>query len=84
MKAETLHEAIHAQPFRPFVLMLADGTRWEVTRPEWILHPEGARTAIVMAQDEGFRALDVGPLLGIEVAPPVAAGSPAPEPNGED
>lgn len=82
MKPESLHQAIHAEPFRPFQLILADGTRLPVPHPEWILHPSKARTVILMNEDEGFRVLDVGLLLGVEVGPPVPAGSVSPNPNG--
>ena len=82
MRAESLHEAIHAVPFRPFALMLADGTRLPVPHPEWILHPKGARTAVHMEPNERVRILDVALLLGVDVEPPVAAGSTAPNPDG--
>ncbi len=39
MKAEDLHETIHAEPFQPFELMLADGTRLHIPHPDWISHP---------------------------------------------
>ncbi len=75
MKAESLYEVIHAVPFRPFYLMLADGTRVEVPHPEYIMQPPGARTAIVMGQDESVRILDVALVLGIEHGPPEPATS---------
>jgi len=82
MRAESLHEAIHAERFRPFALILADGTRLHVPHPEWILQPAGARTAVVMGRDESVRIVDVALVLGLELGPPVAAGSPSPNPNG--
>ena len=33
MRAESLQEVIHAQPFRAFTLMSADGTRLHVPHP---------------------------------------------------
>jgi hypothetical protein len=75
MRVETLHEAIQAVPFQPFYLMLADGTRLHVPDPESIAHPSGARTAVVMGQDESVRILDVALVLGIEHGPPVPAES---------
>ena len=74
MRAESLHEVIHAVPFRPFYLMLADGTRVHVPDPEYIAHPSGARTAVVMGLDESVRILDVALVLGIEHGPPEPAG----------
>jgi hypothetical protein len=75
MRSESLYEAIHAVPFRPFQLMLGDGTRVDVPHPECIAHPSGARTAVVMGQDESVRILDVDLVLGIEHAPLVPAES---------
>jgi hypothetical protein len=83
VRTESLHETIHAQPFRPFALMLADGTRVPVAHPEWILHPPGARTAVVMEPNERVRILDVALVLGVELEPPLSAGTPAPDPNGQ-
>ncbi|MGO9600879.1 MAG: hypothetical protein ACLP7Q_23100 [Isosphaeraceae bacterium] len=74
MRAESLHEVIHAAPFRPFDLMLADGTRVHVPHPEYIAYPSGSRTAVVMGQDESVRILDVALVLGIEHGPPEPAG----------
>ena len=82
MRAESLEEAIHAEPFRPFALMLADGTRLPVPHPDFISHPPGARTTVVMGRDESVRILDTALILGIEVLPPVPSGAVGPGPNG--
>ena len=82
MRHESLHEAIQAQPFRPFELVLANGSRVLVTHPEWILHPKGARTAIVWYPDERVRIIDVGLVLELDLAAPSPGGSIAPSPNG--
>jgi hypothetical protein len=76
MRPETLPQAIPAEPFRPFSLILADGTRLPMPHPDFITHPEWARTDVVMGQDESVRVLDVALLLGYEHAPPVPAGTP--------
>ena len=36
MRTENLREVIHAAPFRPFALCLADGTRVDVPHPDFI------------------------------------------------
>ena len=82
MRAENLQELIHAAPFRPFELVLANGARVLVSHPEWILHPKGARTAVVMRLDESVRIIDVGLVLELDLAPPIPARSIAPNPNG--
>ena len=62
--------------------MLADGTRLPVRHPEWIFHPPGARSVILWEPDDRVKILDVALLLGVDVEPPVPAGSVAPDSNG--
>jgi hypothetical protein len=83
MRAESLDELIHAEPFRPFTLCLANGARVEVPHPEWIIHHRGARTAVVMSPDESVRIIDVGLVLELQPGPLLPAGTIAEEnPNG--
>jgi len=82
VRAESLRELIHAEPFRPFEIVLVNGSRILVTHPEWIFHPKGARTAIVWYPDERVRIIDVGLVLELDLAAPSPAGSIAPNPNG--
>jgi len=83
VRSENLREVIRAVPFRPFTLCLANGARVEVQHPEWIFHPEGARTAVVMFPDESVRIIDVALVLELQLGPPVPAGTVALEPDGE-
>lgn len=82
MRAESLESVIRAQPFLPFSLRLADGSRVEVRHPELIAHAPGARTVIVVGSDESFRVLDVALIIELEVGPPQPAGTIAENPNG--
>jgi len=82
MRQENLYETIHAQPFRPFTLVTADGSRIEISHPEFIAHFKGARTALVLGEDESIKIVDVALITTIEMGPPVPAGPIAPEPNG--
>ena len=59
MRTENLQEVIHAAPFRPFALSMADGTRIDVPHPDFIAHPPGARTAVVVGSDESLHIIDV-------------------------
>jgi len=81
MNPTTLHEAIHAVPFRPFDLVLADGSRAVVRHPEWIAFADG-RVAVVLEPDDRTQYVDVMLVTKLELSPPVAAGSVAPNPNG--
>jgi hypothetical protein len=82
VRVENLHEVIHAEPFRPFTLCLADGSKVHVPHPEWIAHPAKARTAVVMGEDESVRIIDVALVLELQLSPPVPAGAVSPNPNG--
>ena len=83
MRVEDLHEVIHAEPFQSFNLMLADGTRLHISHPDWVSHPfQQSRRVVVWTRDEHVRILDAALLLGVDVDPPVTAGSIAPSPDG--
>ena len=82
MRQENLYETIHAQPFRPFALVTADGSKIEVRHPELIAYFRGARTAVVLGQDESIKIVDLALVTTIEIGPPVPVGPFAPEPNG--
>ncbi len=81
MRVESLQDVIHAVPFRPFALILADGERLAVPHPEWVwLLPQG-RTVGWTDEQERVKLLDVALLLGVEMDQPIPAGTPAPEPT---
>lgn len=82
MRAEDLQEVIRAAPFRPFAIVFADGKQVVIPHPEWILHPPGQRTAVVMEPDGRLHIIDVMLVQRLELEPPVPAGSIAPNPNG--
>ena len=75
MRSENLREVIHAAPFRPFALCMADGTRVDVPHPDFIAHPPGGRTAVVVGADESLQIIDVMLVTKIEIGPPAAAGA---------
>ena len=82
MRTETLNEVLHAAPFRPFTLCLADGTRVDVPHPDFIAHPKGARIALVMGRDESSHYIDLALVTKIEIGPPTPAGTIAQDPDG--
>ena len=81
MTRDAFHAAIHAEPFVPFRVHLANGRTVDVTHPEWILHPPDGRAAVWMNPDGAYRVIDVGLVLELENLPQ-AVGSIAPNPNG--
>ena len=82
MRPENLQEVIRAAPFRPFALMLADGTRLHVPHPEWVFLTPGGRTVVWADVADHVKLLDVALLLGVELDQPVPAGTIVPEPDG--
>ncbi|MBV8557209.1 MAG: hypothetical protein JO355_01335 [Planctomycetaceae bacterium] len=58
MTSETLQNAIRTQPFRPFVVHMADGREILVAHPELIAHKAGTRTAVVVSGDS-FEFIDL-------------------------
>jgi len=82
MRTETLHEILHAAPFQPFTLCLADGTKVDVPHPDFIAHPKGARIAVVMGRDESTHYIDIALVTKIEIGPPAPAGTSAQNPDG--
>jgi hypothetical protein len=63
---------------------MADGKRAVVDHPEFIAHRPGGRVAVVVGPDDSTCYIDVGLVLRLELAPPLPAGSIAPNPNGGD
>jgi hypothetical protein len=72
VRAEDLQDVIKAQPFKPFAIIFADGAKITVPHPEWILHPRGARTAVVMEPEtQRLHIIDVMLVQRLELEPPV-------------
>jgi hypothetical protein len=59
MTIEPLHGACTAQPFRPFVIHLADGRAIPVERPEFILTVPSGRTIVVCQPDDTLNVIDL-------------------------
>lgn len=60
MTIERLRTAARAQPFKPFVVCLADGRKFRVSHPECILiPPEASRTFVVAETGEDYRIIDL-------------------------
>ena len=70
MTSDTLHHAVRAQPFQPFVLHLADGRKVSVDHPEVIAYRQGGRTAVAMLANDAFEFIDLLLVVSLEVKPP--------------
>ena len=82
MRAEDLHEVIHAEPFQTFDLMLADGTRLHISHPDWISHPfKQSRRVVVWTRDERVRTSRCRPPAWRRHRSPSAGGVDRSEPG---
>jgi hypothetical protein len=62
MRLETIKDAVHAEPFRPFVVHLADGRSAHVPAADFVsINPRG-RTVLIWTEQGGFRVIDM-PLI---------------------
>ena len=75
MRLEQLLEVVHATPFRPFNIHMADGRVLQVRHPDFISRSESGRTVIVNRADDGFDILDIMLMTGLEVLAPTPTDS---------
>jgi hypothetical protein len=67
MKIEKIREVLHAHPFRPFKIRLADGDRIRVTHEDFVaLDPRG-RELIVYLPDSSHQIVDAMLITQLEV-----------------
>ena len=71
-----LQEVIHAQPFRPFVIHLADGRAVPVLHQEFVAAVPAGRTFVVMQPDESVNIIDPLLVSDLEFKPVTANGKP--------
>jgi hypothetical protein len=66
MTIDAIREAVHAEPFRPFGLRLADGKLVKVAHQDFIAFGPKGRTVVVYGLDDSFRVLDVMIVIALE------------------
>lgn len=69
MTTNELHKRHAARPFDPFVIVMADGTRYAVYHPEQLAYAQGARTCVVYTDDGELNILDLLLMTALEPAP---------------
>jgi hypothetical protein len=67
MTKDAIQSTLHAQPFKPFLLRLTDGTLVPVPHPDFMVVSQGGRTAIVNTEGEKFSIVDLGLVTTIEL-----------------
>ena len=76
MTIERLHELYRAQPFRPFVIHLADGRDVPVLHREFMASVPTGRTIVVMQPDESVNVIDLLLVTDLETKPVLTNGKP--------
>jgi hypothetical protein len=74
MTVEQLRAAYNAQPFRPFVIHLADGRSLPVHHREFIMTVPSGRTIVVCQPDDTLNIIDLLLVTDLEIKT-VANGS---------
>ena len=82
MTTKELRDAVTRRPFTPFKVVMADGTRYNVPLPEWILYPKPLRLCTVISPNDTYAVLDLLTMTGLEYAGEPTPAAP-PEPDAE-
>lgn len=67
MKIEKIREALHAQPFRPFKIYLADGGSIIVRHEDFVAIGPTGREMIVFLPDDSHQILDTMLITRLEI-----------------
>ncbi len=69
MTIERIRELYKAQPFRPFVIHLADGRSVPVHHREFIMAVPSGRTLLVVQPDDSLNIIDRLLVTDVEIKP---------------
>jgi hypothetical protein len=67
MKIEKIRQTLHAQPFRPFLIHLADGGRIPVAQEDFVAIEPAGREMIVYQTNNNYHIVDVLLVTRLEV-----------------
>jgi hypothetical protein len=68
MTVERLREVWKADPFRPFIIHLADGRNIAVKHRDFLASSPSGRTIIVYQPDDSFNVIDLPLVTDLEVS----------------
>jgi len=68
MTTDRLRDMWKAEPFRPFVIHLADGRQVKVVHAEFMTRSPSGRTIIVYQLDESFNIIDLLLVTDLEIS----------------
>jgi len=75
MTIEQLRAAYEAQPFRPFVMHLADGREIPVAHREFLTTVPSGRTVVVAQPDDRLNIIDLLLVTDLEIDTSTASGA---------
>jgi hypothetical protein len=73
MDIEGVREALHRQPFEPFVIRLADGRGLPVSHPDFVA--VGTRRVVVVAEDDSTSMVDSLLIVSLDTLPKKTGGN---------
>jgi hypothetical protein len=74
MTVEKMRDFYQAEPFRPFIIHLADGRQIPVVHREFIAAAPSGRTLAIYQPDDTFNLIDPLLVTDIEVKPETSRG----------
>ena len=76
MDIEAIKTELHKLPFRPFAMVLADGSQVVVPHHDYLMFSPGGRTMHVFHSLEGYRIVDTSLVTQIVPNPAKSARKP--------
>ena len=67
MMIEQFKSALHANPFRPFTIHMADGRVFLIKHRDFVSRSPSGRTIVVHSDDDSFSVLDLLLMSEVEV-----------------
>jgi len=68
MTTDQLRNVWKAEPFKPFIIHLADGRNVPVRRPEFLSRSPSGRSIVVYQSDESFNVIDLLLVTDLEIS----------------
>ena len=67
MRTQEIRALLHARPFVPFAIHLADGRQMEVKHPDFVALAPTGDTIVVFQEDNSFNVVDLALATDAEV-----------------
>jgi hypothetical protein len=69
MTVEQFTNVLHAKPFQPFTIHMADGQKFHVRHRDFVSRSPTGRTVIVFGENDRFSILDLLLMTELEMLP---------------